>query len=228
MTSQVYGIDGKQLRTIELNDDVFNISVSESAIYYAIRNELANCRQGTASSKSRGEVKVRKGMRGYSKRKPWRQKGTGRARAGRAGSPVWVGGGVAFGPKPRDYSYTMPKKMKRLAIKSLLTLKTKENHVKIVEDFNVDTGKTKDLMKILNVLVLNENKKADGRTILILNDGTSELRRAGNNVPWLSFLAFNRLKAHDMFYGKNILIFESAALKLNDFFNQKKLASSAE
>jgi large subunit ribosomal protein L4 len=228
MTSQVYGIDGKQLRTIELNEEVFNIKVSESSIYYAIRNELANCRLGTASSKSRGEVDVRKGMRGYSKRKPWRQKGTGRARAGRAGSPVWVGGGVAFGPKPRDYSYVMPKKVKRLAMKSILSLKNKENNLKIIEDFNIDTGKTKDLLKVLINLVTVEKNKHNSRTVFILDDGLEELRRAGNNIPWLSFLSFNRLRAHDMFYGKNILMLESAALKLNEFFTQASTEAKSE
>ena len=106
MVVKVYGIDGTERRDIELTDEVFNRPVSTGSIYHAIRNELANLRAGTASSKTRHEVRG-------SGTKPWRQKGTGRARAGTRQSPVWVGGGVAFGPKPRDYSYRVPKKLKR-------------------------------------------------------------------------------------------------------------------
>ena len=118
MKTNVFSIDGSQsAKTIELNDEVFNREVSEGTIYYAVNNELANRRVGTASTKTRGEVN-------FSNAKPYRQKGTGNARAGDRKSPVWVGGGTIFGPKPRDYSYVLPKKMKRLAMKSLLDRKS--------------------------------------------------------------------------------------------------------
>jgi large subunit ribosomal protein L4 len=205
MKKQVLALDGSALRKIELKDEVFNIEVSEGSIYHAIRNELANQRVGTASTKTRGEVK------GTSK-KPWRQKGTGRARAGRRRSPIWVGGGITFGPKPRDYTYKLPRKIKRLAIRSILTIKSREDRIKIVEDFKVESGKTKDLIKILKNLVPNES------TILILPDNDPMTKRAGGNIPWLSFLSYNRLRAHDIFYGKNLLFLETAMKRINTMY----------
>ena len=207
MKKQVWGQDGKELRSIELREDVFGVKVSEGSIYHAIKNELANTRVGTASSKTRGEVNG-------SRRKPWRQKGTGRARAGTRQSPVWVGGGVAFGPKPRDYSYALPKKVKRLAIRSILSMKNQEDRLKIIEDFDVESGKTRDLVKILKALVPEE------RTIMIVKDDAPLLKRAGRNIPWLSFLSFNRLRAHDMYYGRHMLMHEGAALKLNEMYGK--------
>jgi large subunit ribosomal protein L4 len=216
MKKNVYAVSGKELRTIELNDKVFNIDVSKGSIYNAIKNELANKRLGTSSSKTRGEVNSRKGARGTSRRKAWRQIGTGRARAGRKGSPVWVGGGIAFGPKPRDFSYTIPKKVKRLAIKSILSLKNKEDKLRIIEDFQVDTGKTKDLVNIL------KNHTDNEKTLIILNDDSTMLKRAGRNIPWLDILSFNRLRAHNMYYVKNVIILETAAKLLNEFYGDKK------
>jgi large subunit ribosomal protein L4 len=208
MKIQVFGLDGAAVREIELSDDVFNREVSEGSIYHAIRNEAANRRVGTASIKERGEVQG-------SGKKPWKQKGTGRARAGHKRSPVWVGGGKVFGPKPRDYSYSLPRKVKRLAIKSILSLKHKNDAMKVVTDFTVETGKTKDLVKALTNLASRE------RTVLILKDDDAMLRRAGRNVPWLNLLSFNRLEAHDLFYARKLLLLETAALKLNDFFGPK-------
>ena len=205
MKKPVYGQNGEQLREIELLDEVFNREVSEGSVYYAIRNELANKRQGTASVKSRGEVRG-------SGRKPWRQKGTGRARAGSRRSPIWVGGGIAFGPKPRDYRYQIPKKVKRLALKSILSLKNKEDKLKVVEDFTIESGKTKELVGILQKLALNE------RTVMILPNDDAMLKRAGNNIPWLSFLSYNRLRAHDIFYGRQLLLTESSVKKLNEMY----------
>ena len=205
MKKPVYGQNGEQLREIELLDEVFNREVSEGSVYYAIRNELANKRQGTASVKSRGEVRG-------SGRKPWRQKGTGRARAGSRRSPIWVGGGIAFGPKPRDYRYQIPKKVKRLALKSILSLKNKEDKLKVVEDFTIESGKTKELVGILQKLVLNE------RTVMILPNDDAMLKRAGNNIPWLSFLSYNSLRAHDIFYGRQLLLTESSVKKLNEMY----------
>src|SRR5208337_2285935 len=145
MKTQVYGLDGNAVREIELSDTVFGRDVSEGSIYHAIRNELANKRLGTAKIKDRGEVHS-------SNKKPWKQKGTGRARAGQRTSPVWVGGGKIFGPRPRDYSYSIPRKLKRLAMISILSLKAKEDRLKVVQDFTVDTGKTKDLVAAIKNL----------------------------------------------------------------------------
>jgi large subunit ribosomal protein L4 len=184
---------------------VFKREVNEDAIYYAITNELANARVGTSSTKTRSEVRG-------STAKPWPQKGMGRARAGRRRSPLWVGGGVTFGPKPRDYSYKVPKKLKKLAYKSILSLKAQSEQLKIVEDFTVDSGKTRDLAGILKNLVNGD------RTVLVMKDDDVMLKRAASNIPWLQTLSFNRLRAHDLYYGRNIVVLETAAVKLGEFY----------
>jgi len=212
MDKKLYSVQGKELKTVTLADDVFAHEISEGSIYNAIKNELANLRVGTASTKTRTEVNG-------AKTKPWRQKGTGRARAGRKQSPVWVGGGIAFGPRPRDYSYVLPKKVKRLAMKSILSLKAATEGFKVIENFTVATGKTKDLVKILTALVPNEEK-----TVLILKDDDAQLKRAARNIPWVSFLTYNRLRAHDLFYTKNLVIMEEAAQNLGSFYAGKSEA----
>ena len=206
MDKKVYSTQGKEVKTVALSDDVFAHEISEGSIYNAIKNELANLRIGTASTKTRSEVHG-------AKTKPWRQKGTGRARSGRKQSPVWVGGGIAFGPRPRDYSYVLPRKVKRLAMKSILSLKASSEGFKIVENFTVATGKTSDLVRILSVLVPSEEK-----TVLILKDDDANLKRAARNIPWVRFLTFNRLRAHDLFYTKNLVIMEEAAQNLGSFY----------
>jgi large subunit ribosomal protein L4 len=209
MKADVFSIQGEKIKDITLNDEVFGREISDGSIYYAVNNELANRRVGTASTKTRGEVN-------YSNAKPWRQKGTGHARSGDKKSPVWVGGGTIFGPKPRDYSYRIPKKMKRLAMKSLLSMKVRDEELKIVEDFTVDTGKTKDLVKVLTNLV-----DADKRTVIILKDNDAMIRRAGRNIPWVKFLSYNRLSAKELLYGRQVLMMESAAGNLNDFYGNR-------
>ncbi|RKX92396.1 MAG: 50S ribosomal protein L4 [Spirochaetes bacterium] len=209
MEIKIFSVDGEEKNNIAMDDSVFGREVSEGSIYYAINNELANRRVGTASTKTRGEVRG-------SNAKPWRQKGTGNARSGDKKSPVWVGGGTIFGPKPRDYSYKMPRKMKRLAMKSILSLKVKNDSVRVVEDFTVESGKTRDLRKILE-------KHADGeRTVLVLKDDDKMLRRAGRNIPWLHMLTYNRLSAHTLFYGRKVIVMESAVKKLNEFYGKNQ------
>ena len=208
MKTKVYSTDGAEVRDIELDDTVFQSKVSESAIYYAVTNELANRRVGTASTKGRGEING-------STAKPWPQKGTGRARAGDRKSPVWVGGGTVFGPKPRDYSYKIPKKMKRVAYRSILSMKATNDEIRVVEDFTVESGKTKDLTGILSKFV------TDDRTVIVLGDDDSMVRRAGKNIPWLHLQSYNRLSAHDLYYGKCLIILESAAGKLGEFYGRK-------
>jgi len=209
MKAKVFSIQGEEIKDVTLSDDVFNREISDGSIYYAVNNELANRRVGTACTKTRGEVN-------YSNSKPWRQKGTGHARAGDKKSPLWVGGGTIFGPKPRDYSYKIPKKMKRLAMISLLSMKVRDEEIRVVEDFTVESGKTKDLAKVLSNFV-SDNK----RTIIILKDDDKMIRRAGKNIPWLRFLSYNRLSAKELLYGKNVLVMETAAGNLNDFYGEK-------
>ena len=202
MKTQVYRLDGSTAREIELADAVFNREPSEGSIYHAIRNELANRRVGTASTKTRAEVHG-------SNKKPWKQKGTGRARAGDRKSPVWVGGGKIFGPKPRDYSYKLPRKVKRLAVASILSLKNQGDCLRVVEDFTVQSGRTKELLEAVSKLASGE------RTVIVLAGEDALIRRAGRNLPWLSFLAWNRLAAHDLFYARRLLVLEGAVGKLN-------------
>ena len=205
MEKKVYSTSGKELRTITLDDNVFGLPVNDDVIYYAITNELANKRVGTACTKTRSEVHG-------SNNKPYKQKGTGNARRGDKKSPIMVGGGTIFGPKPRDFSYSMPKKAKRLAMKSILSMQAQSDRFTVVEDFTVESGKTKDLVKILN------NFAKDERTVIILKDDDAKIKQAGRNLPKLSFLSFNRLRAHDLFYGRKIIILESAVKNLSDFY----------
>uniref|UniRef100_A0A7C3EJ86 Large ribosomal subunit protein uL4 n=1 Tax=Gracilinema caldarium TaxID=215591 RepID=A0A7C3EJ86_9SPIR len=207
MNRTVYSIDGKELRTIELDDAVFGLPVNEEVIWYAVNNELANRRLGTASTKDRAEVHG-------SNTKPYKQKGTGRARRGDKKSPLMVGGGIVFGPKPRDFSYAMPKKAKRLALKSILSLKAQSDILKVVEDFTVESGKTKDLVKILN------NFGDQERTVVILKDNDVMVKQAGRNIPWLTFLSYDNLTAHDLFYGRRVIMMEGAAKNLSTFYSE--------
>jgi large subunit ribosomal protein L4 len=211
MLKKVLGIDGSQAKEIELAEGVFNIPVSTGCIYHALRNELANRRLGTASTKTRAEVRG-------SGSKPWRQKGTGRARAGHKRSPLWVHGGVTFGPRPRDYSYRLPRKVKRLAIRSILSQKNQEDRLVVVEDFTVESGKTKDLVQILKRI----NPEPKGRTVMVLSGEDRLLKRAGRNLPDVGILSYNRLTAHDLFYSERLILLEKAALSLNDFYTEKK------
>ena len=232
MNRTVYSIDGKELRSIELADAVFGLPVNEDVIWYAINNELANKRQGNASTKDRGEVNG-------SNTKPYKQKGTGRARRGDKKTPIAVGGGVIFGPRPRDYSYSMPKKAKRLAIKSILSLKAQSDTLKIIEDFSLESGKTKDLYGILKNFGEGCNCQPGQRTVIVLRaeefddkkgvddradviPAVRKIKQAGKGLAWLSFLSHSRLRAHDLFYGRNIIMTESAAKKLNEFYADRE------
>jgi large subunit ribosomal protein L4 len=208
MEKKVYSVDGKELRTVNLADNVFGLPVNEDVIYYAINNELANLRTGTACTKGRAEVHG-------SNNKPYKQKGTGNARRGDKKSPITVGGGVVFGPKPRDFSYSLPKQVKRLAMKSILSLKAQTDLLTVVEDFTVESGKTKDLKKIL------DNFAKDTRTVVILKDDDEKLRQAGRNLHNVYFLSYNRLRAHDLFYGRKVIVLESAAKNLADFYKSE-------
>ncbi|MFP4010084.1 MAG: 50S ribosomal protein L4 [Spirochaetaceae bacterium] len=199
--------DGSELRTIDLADAVFGREVSEGAIYNAVNAELANRRVGTAAVKTRSEV-VGSG------KKPWRQKGTGRARAGSRQSPIWVGGGVAFGPQPRSYRSRLPRKQKRVAMKSLLSMIVGDERLVVVEDFEVDSGKTRDMNAVMQRLVPQE------RTVLVLADDAALTRRAARNIPWLRVLSYNRLSAHELFYAHHVVMTESAVQSLNEFYGE--------
>ena len=206
MEAKVFSVNGKEIKTIELNSEVFGIEVSDGSIYHAVNNELANRRVGTACTKTRAEVN-------YSNTKPFKQKGTGNARRGDKKSPIMVGGGTIFGPKPRDYSYTLPKKVKRLAMKSLLSLSVQEERLVVVEDFTSENGKTKELVAIL------KNFVEDGkRTALIMKNDDVMLRRAAKNIPYLHVLAYDKLSAKELLYARKVVMLETAAKNLNEFY----------
>ena len=208
MEAKVFSVNGKEIKTIELNSEVFGIEVSDGSIYHAVNNELANRRVGTACTKTRAEVN-------YSNTKPFKQKGTGNARRGDKKSPVMVGGGTIFGPKPRDYSYTLPKKVKRLAMKSLLSLSVQEERLVVVEDFTSENGKTKELVAIL------KNFVEDGkRTALIMKNDDAMLRRAARNIPYLHVLAYDKLSAKELLYARKVVMLETAAKNLNEFYGE--------
>jgi large subunit ribosomal protein L4 len=225
MKAKVYSKDGKDLREIEVDDAVFGLPYNESVVWRAIENERANARLGTADTKTRKEVHG-------SNAKPYKQKGTGHARRGDKKSPVLVGGGVVFGPHPRDFGYSIPKKEKRLAMKTILSLKAQSGSLKVVEDFSIESGKTKELAGVLTsingkyVKYLSEDDKKNKKkvplntlsTVIIDGEEDAKNRLAGRNIPWLNFLTFNRLSAHTLFYGRNVLIMESAAKQLCDFY----------
>ena len=209
MEKKVFSVDGKELRTISLDDAVFGLPVNEDVIYYAVTNELANRRVGTACTKGRAEVHG-------SNAKPYKQKGTGHARRGDKKSPLLAGGGTIFGPKPRDFSYAIPKKEKRLAMKSILSMQAQSDRFTVVEDFTIDSGKTKDLVKILDNFTKGE------RTVLILKDDDPKIKQAARNIPLLQFLSYNRLSAHALFYGRKIIALESAVKNLSSFYAAKE------
>jgi large subunit ribosomal protein L4 len=187
---------------VELNERVFDIEVSDGAIYEALRNELANQRTGTAATKRRGQV------RGGG-RKPHRQKGTGRARAGSRRSPLWVGGGTTFGPQPRDYSYRIPRKVKRLAIRSVLTCKCRENQLMVVDGVHSPSGRTRELAATLDTL------SPGLKTVLVLGADDPMTRRAGRNLSSLRILSSQRLRLHELLYGDRVLLQRGAVAQLN-------------
>ena len=209
METKVYSVNGQEAGTVELSDAVFNVEVSNGSIYHAIRNEEANRRVGTACTKTRSEVN-------YSNTKPYKQKGTGNARRGDKKSPIAVGGGTIFGPKPRDYSYTIPKKVKRLAMKSLLTLGVQEERLVVVEDFTSENGKTKEIAAIVKAF-----QKDEKRTLIIMKDDDKMIRRAAKNIPYVHVQAFDKLSAKELLYGRTIILLQGAAVKLNDFYAER-------
>jgi large subunit ribosomal protein L4 len=210
MEKTIVSVAGKGSRKIDLADEVFGLPVNEDVIYYAINNELANARVGTACTKTRAEVHG-------TNRRPYSQKGTGRARQGDFKSPIYVGGGIVFGPRPRDYSYQMPRKAKRLALKTILSLKAQDGTLEVVEDFTVENGKTAELVRKLAAMGVEGQ-----RTVLVLGSDDEVLKRAARNIPWLSFLKYDRLRAHDLFYGRKVLVLESAAKGLNEFYADRQ------
>ena len=201
----VYNIEGKKVNDVELKEDIFGIIPNEELVHSVIVNYLANQRQGTQSTKTRAEV------RGGGK-KPWRQKGTGRARQGSIRAPHWVGGGIALGPKPRSYSYKLNKKERRLAIKSCLSSKVIENELTVVDKFEFNAIKTKEVAKMLNSL------KLEGKTVILLPEGNENIQKSARNIKGVKTLSVNTINAYDLVNYKNLVVTLDTVKKLEEVY----------
>ncbi|MBM7646860.1 large subunit ribosomal protein L4 [Scopulibacillus daqui] len=194
---------GTEVGNIELADSVFGIEPNEHVLYQAIVMQQASLRQGTHSTKNRSAV------RGGG-RKPWRQKGTGRARQGSIRSPQWVGGGVVFGPTPRSYSYKLPKKVRRLAIKSALSSKVKDNEMIVLNELTMDAPKTKEFANIL------KNLSADHKALVVTGDFDETVAVSARNIPGVLVLTANEVNVLDVVNHDKLILTQDAARKLEE------------
>ncbi|MCR5804636.1 MAG: 50S ribosomal protein L4 [Clostridia bacterium] len=200
----IYNLSGAVTGSIELNDGIFGIEPNKAAIAAVIRNQLANRRQGTHSTKTRSEV------RGGGKR-PWRQKGTGRARHGSTRSAQYVGGGIIFGPKPRDYSYTVPKKIKRLALKSALSSKLADKKIVVVDSFDMNEIKTAEMAKALKALNV-EN------ALIVFEDKNVNAELSARNIPTVKTALVNTINVFDILKYDSFLVSKAAVEKIEEVY----------
>ena len=201
----VLDINGAKVDTVELSDAVFGITPNEKVMHMAVVNFLANQRQGTHSTLTRAEVSG-------GGRKPWRQKGTGRARQGSIRSPQWTHGGVALGPKPRDYSYTMNKKVKRLAICSALSAKAAEGKLVIVNDFAINEFSTKAVVKMLGAL------NVTGKTLMVQAVADKKVVKSAGNIPGVQTTVATTMNVYDTINARTLVVDLAAAKKLEEVF----------
>ena len=193
----VYNVEGKKVSDIELNENVFGIKPNEKIVHIALVNYLANQRQGTSNTKTRAEVSG-------GGRKPWRQKGTGRARQGSIRAPQWFKGGVALGPKPRSYSYKINKKERQLAIRSVLSSKVLENNLVVVDNLEFKEIKTKNMVKAL------ANLKVEGKTLVVLPEKNENVQKSARNIEGVKTSLTNTINVYDLLkYNKLILTVDS-------------------
>jgi large subunit ribosomal protein L4 len=213
MKLDIFKTDGKSSgKKMDMPKDIFGIEPNDHAIYLSIKAYLANQRQGTHKSKERSEV------RGGGK-KPWRQKGRGGARAGTNRSPLWVGGGRIFGPRPRDYSQALPKKVKSLARKSAFSYKVKDEQVIILEDFDFEKPKTKEFVNILEAL------NVSGKKVLLLTNGKQKsVYRSGRNIPKVKVLEANKASAYDILNNQILILQKSTVDVISESFGKNKLS----
>lgn len=201
----VLNINGQKVEELELSESIFAAEISEYAVYEVIKNHLANRRQGTQSAKTRAEV------RGGG-RKPWRQKGTGRARQGSTRSPQWIGGGVVFAPKPRDYSYSVNKKVRRLALKSVLTTKVNEGNLIVLDALEINAPKTKDFIAMLSAV--NAGKKA----LVVTAENSPNVVKSGRNIPGVDITFVNTLNVYDIMRHDSLIITKEAVRKTEEVY----------
>jgi large subunit ribosomal protein L4 len=202
----VLNMAGEQAGSIELNDDIFGIDINEFAVHTVVKNYLANQRQGTQSAKTRSEV------RGGGK-KPFRQKGTGRARQGSSTSPNMSGGGVVFAPKPRDYRYTVPKKVRRLAMMSMLTSKVTENEIIVLDSLTMTEAKTKEMIKIL------ANVKAAKKALIVLSEKDELIIKSAANIPGVTTTLVTTMNVYEILNHTSFIVTKEAINKIEEVYS---------
>lgn len=203
---QMVNMQGKPVGDIDLKEEIFDIEVNEHAVYLVVKNILANKRQGTKSAKTRAEV------RGGG-RKPWRQKGTGRARQGSIRSPQFKGGGVVFAPKPRDYSYTTPKKVRRLALKSVLTSKLKDNEIIVVDEIKMNEPKTKAFNEFLKAI------KADKKALIVTDGKDENVVRSARNIEGVHTSMAQNINVYDLLKYNSLVLSKDALNVVQEVFS---------
>ena len=201
----VYNMEGKEVGTIELNDAVFGVEVNEHLVHMAVVQQLANNRQGTQKAKTRSEVSG-------GGRKPWRQKGTGHARQGSTRAPQWTGGGVVFAPVPRDYSFKMNKKEKRVALKSALSDKVANGKLVVVDALTFDAPKTKEFAKVMTNLNVND------KALVVLNDNDANVVLSAKNIPTVKTGLTNTINVYDIVNAKTLVLTQDAVKTIEEVY----------
>ena len=205
MQTKVFDMAGKQVGEIELSDAIFGIEPNEAVVHDVVKNHLANCRQGTQSSLTRAEVSGG-GI------KPWRQKGTGRARQGSIRAPQWTHGGIVFAPKPRDYSYTLNKKVKRLAMKSALSAKAQAEEIVVIDAIKMDSIKTKTFKTFLNAVGVN------GKALVVTAENDAIVVKSAANIPGILVTFANLINVYDILNAQKLVIDKAALAKIEEVF----------
>ncbi len=201
----VYNIEGKKVSDVELKEEIFGIEPNEAIVHSVVVNYLANQRQGTKSTKTRAEVS------GGGK-KPWRQKGTGRARQGSIRAPHWVGGGIALGPRPRSFKYRVNKKERRLAIRSVLSSKVLENELVVVDSLPLNEIKTKNMVNALT------NLKVEGKTLIVIPEKNDNVQKSARNIEGVKTILVNTINVYDLLKYKNLVMTLDAVKKLEEVY----------
>ena len=203
--ANVFNMAGEKIGEIELSEAIFGIEPNKSVLHDSVKNHLANCRQGTQSALTKGEVS-------YTTKKPWRQKGTGRARAGYAGSPVWYHGGVAFAPKPRDYSYTLNKKVKRLALKSALSAKAAEAEIVVIDGLKLDEVKTKTFKTFLTKIGV------EGKALVVTENVDEVVVKSARNIAGVTTTIASILSPYMILTSGKMVVDKAALAKIEEVY----------
>ncbi len=203
--ANLYNMAGEQVGEVTLSDAIFGVEPNQSVLHDAVKNHLANRRQGTQSALTKGEVS-------YTTAKPWRQKGTGRARAGYKGSPVWTHGGVAFAPKPRDYSYSLNKKVKRLALKSALSAKAAESEILVIDGLHLDEIKTRTFKAFLDQLGVQ------GKALVITENVDENVVKSARNIPGVTSTTATILSPYEILNNRVLIVDQAALRKIEEVF----------